>query len=60
VPKLTELDKRGRRSVELEKAVIQEMNNLIITQDLIYAWREKLTFVCRMLNTPDTFAAEVN
>ena len=38
---LTELDKRGGRSVELKKAVIQEMNKMIITHDLIDTWREK-------------------
>ena len=38
---LNELDKRGGRSVELKKAVIQEINNLINTHDLIDTWREK-------------------
>ena len=60
MPKLTDLDTRGGRSVELKKAVIQVMNNLIITHDFIYTWREKLTVVCSMLNTPDTFATKVH
>ena len=38
---LSELDKRGGRSVELKKAVIQEMNKIIITHDLIDTWKEK-------------------
>ena len=36
---LTELDKRGGRSIELKKLVIEEINNLIIAHDLIDTWR---------------------
>ena len=36
---LTELDKRGGRSIELKKSVIKEINNLIIAHDLIDTWR---------------------
>ena len=38
---LNDMDKRGGRSVEFKKAVIQEINNLINTHDLIDTWREK-------------------
>lgn len=38
---LDEFDKRGGRPVELKKRVIQEINNLISTQDLIDTWKEK-------------------
>ena len=36
---LSELDKRGGRSIELKKLVIKEINNLIIAHDLIDTWR---------------------
>lgn len=36
---LTELDKRGGRSIELKKLAIKEINNLIIAHDLINTWR---------------------
>ena len=38
---LNDMDKRGGRSVEFKKAVIQEINNLINTHDLIDTWRER-------------------
>ena len=40
MPKLTELAKRGGRTVELKKAVIQVMNNLILTHDFINTERK--------------------
>jgi len=39
---LTELDKRGGRSIELKKLVIEEINNLIIAHDLIDTWRANI------------------
>jgi len=36
---LTELDKRGGRSIEFEKKAIEEINNLIIAHGLIVIWR---------------------
>ena len=39
---LTELDKRGGRSIELKKLIIEEISNLIIAHDLIDTWRVKI------------------